>query len=169
MPNFKSWGHFDTFKSIQKWDLNGLKKIFNNNTSIDVSKPLKFEYVAPDDYNGDVFEALDAGKPISIVTPYSDRYAGSDGTQHLPYNLRNVHDPNTAEKYNVHAVKSTCIASWEYDPNTGDLTVYFTSDSSKGYLFPKVPKDVVKRWINAPSKGQYYWRVIRRYADYSIN
>ena len=169
MANFKSWGHFNTFKSIQKWDLNGLKKIFNNNTSIDVSKPLKFEYVAPEDYNGDVFEALDAGKPISIITPYSDRYSGSDGTQHLPYNLRNVQNPNAAEKYNVHAVKSTCIASWEYDPNTGDLTVYFTSDNSKGYLFPRVPKDVVKRWINAPSKGQYYWRVIRRYADYSIN
>ena len=139
MPNFKSWGHFNTFKSIQKWDLNGLKKIFNNNASIDVSKPLKFEYVAPDDYNGDVFEALDAGKPISIVTPYSDRYAQSDGTQHLPYNLRNVHNsPNSpAEKYNVHAVKSTCIASWDYDPNTGDLTVYFAGDciGGNGYLF----------------------------------
>lgn len=168
MPNFKSWGHFNTFKSIQKWDLNSLKKIFNN-TSIDVSKPLKFEYVAPDDYNGDVFEAIDAGRSISIITPYSDRYAGSDGTQHLPYNLRNVHNPNAAEKYNVHAIKSTCIASWDYNPSTGDLTVYFTGDSSKGYLFPKVPKDVVKRWINAPSKGQYYNKVIRRYADYSIN
>ena len=76
-----------------------LKKIFNNANKIDVSKPLKFEYVSPEDYNGDVFEAIDAGRSISIITPYSDRYAGSDGTQHLPYNLRDVHDPDKAAKW----------------------------------------------------------------------
>lgn len=146
--------NFNTFKSLQKWSIKTPKV-----KKLDDSKPLTFEYVM--NGNDSIDKALKEDRKISIKTPYSVRWL-DDNTlnEQLPYNL------STTDTDLIHPkeIASTCIDSWDYDPKTLDLDVYFTSSPTKAYTFPNVPKSVVLRWINAPSKGQFYWRVIRRYS-----
>lgn len=161
---FKSTFEYDNgFNKIPKWDI----KINKPTPKVNKQEEVKFEYVSPNGNKGfkEATDALDLGKKISIKTPMSVRWK-DDNTlnEQLPYDL------STKENDLIKPVdvESTCIDSWDYDPNTLDLDVYFVSNPSKAYRFPSVPKSVVKRWIYAPSKGQFYWRVIRRYSKRNI-
>lgn len=156
---FKSTFEYDAgFNKLPKWDLNT-----NRNVPKKVKEETTFEYISPENSKGvkGATDALDLGKKISIKTPMSVRYT-DDNTlnEQLPYNLSTTEDDIIHPEY----VESTCIDSWDYDPVTLDLDVYFAPNPTKAYRFPNVPKSVVKRWIYAPSKGQFYWRVIRRYS-----
>lgn len=139
---------FQAFKRFPKWNVQSseLPKIEVETT---------FEYVSPT--NERAGDALDSDKKISIKTPLSVRWK-DDGSFNEDVSVKedDIIKPSDVE--------STCIDSWDYDPITLDLDVYFVSNPSKAYRFPGVPKSVIKRWINAPSKGQFYKLVIRRYS-----
>lgn len=139
---------FKAFKRFPKWNVQSsdLPKIEVETT---------FEYVSPT--NERASDALDLDKKISVKTPLSVRWR-DDGSFNEDVSVKedDIIKPSDVE--------STCIDSWDYDPTTLDLDVYFVSNPSKAYRFPGVPKSVIKRWINAPSKGQFYQRVIRGYS-----
>lgn len=139
---------FKAFKRFPKWNVQSseLPKIEVETT---------FEYVSPT--NERASDALDLDKKISVKTPLSVRWK-DDGSFNEDVSVKedDIIKPSDVE--------STCIDSWDYDPTTLNLDVYFVSNPSKAYRFPGVPKSVIKRWINAPSKGQFYQRVIRGYS-----
>ena len=138
---------FKAFKRFPKWNVQSseLPKIQVETT---------FEYVSPT--NEKVDDALDLDKKISVKTPLSVRWKDDTFNEDVSVKEDEVLKPSDVE--------STCIDSWDYDPITLDLEVYFTSNPSKAYRFSGVPKSVIKRWIYAPSKGQFYQRVIRGYS-----
>ena len=138
---------FKAFKRFPKWNIQSseLPKIQVETT---------FEYVSPT--NEKVDDALDLDKKISIKTPLSVRWKDDTFNEDASVKEDDIIKPSDVE--------SNCIDSWDYDPITLDLDVYFVSNPSKAYRFPGVPKSVIKRWINAPSKGQFYQRVIRGYS-----
>lgn len=139
---------FKAFKRFPKWNVQSseLPKIQVETT---------FEYVSPT--NEKVDDALDLGKKISVKTPLSVRWKDDDSFNEDVF----VKEDDIIKPSDV---ESTCIDSWDYDPITLNLDVYFVSNPSKAYRFPGIPKSVIKRWITAPSKGQFYQRVIRGYS-----
>ena len=139
---------FQAFKRFPKWNVQSseLPKIEVETT---------FEYVSPT--NERASDALDLDKKISVKTPLSVRWK-DDGSFNEDVSVKEDEVLKSSD------VESTCIDSWDYDPITLNLDVYFVSNPSKVYRFPGVPKSVIKRWINAPSKGQFYQRVIRGYS-----
>ena len=161
--NFKSKFEYDAgFNKLPKWNINSKKA---PKVKMDADSPITFEYISQEGAKS-VTDALDQNKKISVKTPMSVRWT-EDGTLNealtdgqLPYSLSTKED----DILKPVDIKSTCIDSWDYNPSTLDLDVYFVSNPSKAYTFPGVPKSVVKRWILSPSKGQFYWRVIRRYS-----
>lgn len=165
MKGFQSFRKFKTkfeydagFNKLPKWDITQTKKA----PKVKMEEPITFEYISQEGAKS-VTDALDQNRKVSVKTPLSVRWT-EDGKLNangqLPYNLSTKED----DILKPVDIKSTCIDSWDYDPNTLDLDVYFVSNPSKAYTFPGVPKSVVKRWILSPSKGQFYWRVIRRYS-----
>ena len=159
---FKTKFEYDAgFNKLPKWDIK-VKKA----PKVKMDEPITFEYISQEGAKS-VTDALDQNRKVSVKTPLSVRWT-EDGTLNeaaladgqLPYSLSTKED----DILKPVDIKSTCIDSWDYDPNTLDLDVYFVSNPSKAYTFPGVPKSVVKRWILSPSKGQFYWRVIRRYS-----
>lgn len=52
-------------------------------------------------------------------------------------------------------IPSTAISRVRYNPKTKNLYVTFTS-GDKEYLFPNVPQDEVRKFLNASSKGRTY-------------
>lgn len=169
MKGFQSFRKFKTkfeydagFNKLPKWDIK-VKKA--PKVKMDSDAPITFEYISQEGAKS-VTDALDQNRKVSVKTPLSVRWT-SDGKLNedmtngqLPYNLSTKED----DILKPVDIESTCIDSWDYDPSTLDLDVYFVSNPSKAYTFPGVPKSVVKRWILSPSKGQFYWRVIRRYS-----
>ena len=158
--NFKTKFEYDAgFNKLPKWDIK-IKKA--PKVKMDSDAPITFEYISQEGAKS-VTDAIDQNRKVSVKTPLSVRWT-EDGTlnedMQLPYSLSTKED----DILKPVDIKSTCIDSWDYDPSTLDLDVYFVSNPSKAYTFPGVPKSVVKRWILSPSKGQFYWRVIRRYS-----
>lgn len=51
-------------------------------------------------------------------------------------------------------VASTAILRVEYDELSQELVVIFTS--GRLYTYYDVPRDVYQRFVNAPSKGQFF-------------
>lgn len=155
---FKTKFEYDAgFNKLPKWDIK-VKKA----PKVKMEEPITFEYISQEGAKS-VTDALDQNRKVSVKTPLSVRWT-EDGKlnedMQLPYSLSTKED----DILKPVDIKSTCIDSWDYDPSTLDLDVYFVSNPSKAYTFPGVPKSVVKRWIMSPSKGQFYWRVIRRYS-----
>lgn len=159
---FKTKFEYDAgFNKLPKWDDIKAKKA----PKVKMEEPITFEYISQEGAKS-VTDALDQNRKVSVKTPLSVRWT-EDGKlnedMQLPYSLSTKED----DILKPVDIKSTCIDSWDYDPSTLDLDVYFVSNPSnppKAYTFPGVPKSVVKRWILSPSKGQFYWRVIRRYS-----
>jgi lysyl-tRNA synthetase class 2 len=63
-------------------------------------------------------------------------------------------------------VVSSMIAGVEYDDETGELDVLFSS--GKTYRYFDVPEDIYARLLEAKSKGQFFNEVIKdeyRYAE----
>lgn len=62
-------------------------------------------------------------------------------------------------------VQSSNIDAVRYRPSTRTLEVRFGNGSV--YNYQSVPEDVVQRMLDAPSKGQYFHRYIRKNYIYS--
>jgi hypothetical protein len=56
-------------------------------------------------------------------------------------------------------IRSTCIASLEYTPESGDLVVTFTDGSQ--YPYHQVSMINLLRWYNDVSQGSFYNREVR--------
>lgn len=59
-------------------------------------------------------------------------------------------------------IPSTAISRVRYNPKTKNMYVTFTS-GDKEYLFPNVPEDVVRKFLNSSSKGRNYHLRVRPY------
>lgn len=59
--------------------------------------------------------------------------------------------------------QSTAIDTIDYNPKKQDLLVKFRG-GTKRYLFPKVPEEVVRKWLNASSKGRFYNKNIKQFS-----
>ena len=70
---------------------------------------------------------------------------------------------NFSDQEHINMVDSTAIDSVKYNKKTGDATVTFRN-SSKGYVFPNVPQDVIDGMKGQPSKGRYYHKAIKPYS-----
>lgn len=60
---------------------------------------------------------------------------------------------------------SSAIHAIEYDVKGRELTIYFRSNESKGYSYPKVPIQEVRGLFRAESKGRYYHQVLKKYGQ----
>lgn len=58
---------------------------------------------------------------------------------------------------------SSAINAIGYDPKTEVLTIYFNSDTNKGYDYPNVPIQEVRDFFKAASKGQFYHKRLKKY------
>lgn len=76
-----------------------------------------------------------------------------------------VADAENARVYETE-VPSTAIRKVKYDPKTESLYVSFT-DSNKKYFYPRVPKSLIEKWMNAGSKGQFFLNNI--HDQYTLN
>lgn len=63
----------------------------------------------------------------------------------------------------THQGNSTAIQAFKYNPKTEDLDVVFRS-SPKKYTFPDVPTETVEQWLEEPSKGKGYHKLIKPYS-----
>lgn len=59
----------------------------------------------------------------------------------------------------TYSVQSSAITSIDYDPRSQTLTVTFTHRGS--HTYPGVPEALVKAFLAAPSKGQFFNANIR--------
>ena len=121
---------------------------------------LTFDKLSGKDFNYDVQKGLDKNRKIKVTNPQSARVS-VNGKQML----KGRYHPKDDEVMNEEDIDSTAIESFEYDPKSSVLTIWF-KNGEKGYDFPDVPKSVVEKFIAAPSKGEFYHQVIR---NYSIN
>lgn len=71
----------------------------------------------------------------------------------------------TNERRNI-SVDSTAIKKFTYDPKTQGLTVQFQGNS-KQYFYPGVPEELIRQWIEASSKGEFFLSNI--HDQYSMN
>lgn len=72
-------------------------------------------------------------------------------------------DPSGEESEIEVSTPSTAVSKYTYDPKSKDLYLTFTS-SSKEYCYPNVPKEVIKDFGMAPSKGRFVHDVITGYS-----
>lgn len=64
------------------------------------------------------------------------------------------------------SIPSTAIKSFTYDPKTESLYVRFTK-GNKTYFYPRVPKELIQKWMKAPSKGEFFFANI--HDQYTLN
>lgn len=64
------------------------------------------------------------------------------------------------------SIPSTAIKSFTYDPKTESLYVKFQG-SKKTYFYPRVPVDLIEKWMKAPSKGSFFFENI--HDQYTLN
>lgn len=58
-------------------------------------------------------------------------------------------------------IPSTAIGRVRYNPETENLYVTFRNGNGKEYLFPNVPPEKVRKFLNAGSKGRYYGKYVK--------
>ena len=58
------------------------------------------------------------------------------------------------------SIPSTAIAKIKYNPHNEILKVKFTSGNKEYTYRPGVPEDLIRRWLEAPSKGEFFMRNI---------
>ena len=63
------------------------------------------------------------------------------------------------------SVPSTAIADIRYNPKSEGLNVKFQGGKTS-YFYPRVPLELIQRWMKAPSKGEFFMRNI--HDQYSI-
>ena len=118
---------------------------------------------------------LQKGKEIDMTAPMSERFFfKAEGPGERSYKFKG-HGKETAgyeglfthrqmeqagEKLGgpdvgVADIASTAIHRVRYNPETKNLYVTFVG-GDKEYLFPNVPEDAVKKFLNASSKGRHY-------------
>lgn len=118
---------------------------------------LTFDKLSGKDFNYDVQRGLDKDRKIKVTNPQSTRVNGM---------LKGRYIPKDDETLQENDIDSTAIESFEYDPKSSILTIWFKGGDGAGYDFPDVPKRVVEQFIAAPSKGEFYNQVI---TNYSVN
>ena len=113
----------------------------------------------------------------STTTPHELRpYNKRDVERHGDFNLRYQYEDGADVK-----VDSSWIGAFsfrqmggdfggEQDPrDIGDMTMKTLKasiNSEQGiYLYPSVPRSVMNRMMKWPSKGQFYWGVLRHYSN----
>ena len=64
-------------------------------------------------------------------------------------------------------VESSSIHSIGYDETTRTLEIQFQGDSERIYQYENVPPDVHQELMNADSKGQTFWRLVRDSYQYT--
>lgn len=116
---------------------------------------------------------IDSGKKVSISNPQSSRWQISKEDQKQRGLTKNdtLYTADDIADMQVDAKKETSVASSaidkiNYNPKTGDLDIKYKS-GKKEYRFPKVPAEVVKEFLDSPSKGKYLAYIIK--PRYSIN
>ena len=62
-------------------------------------------------------------------------------------------------------VGSSAIHAVAYNTKKKMLTIYFTSDEDKGYEYPNVPIGDVRDFFKSNSKGSFYHRRLKKYAQ----
>lgn len=125
---------------------------------------------------------LDKGKEIDFSNPKSERYYfDGDLGQRATGNMVNAKtsgwtglftkrqmneagEPIEQKDVDTAHIDSTAIQRIRYNPKTGDLYITFKNGKGTQYLFPNVPEDVVRRFLNASSKGRYYNREVKKYS-----
>lgn len=112
-------------------------------------------------------DRLESNKSITLNNPQSSRYQISKDDlkergltkQGSYYTSDDIADMKVDVTKEV-PVSSTAIRKLKYNPKTEKLSVQYTS-GNKEYDFPKVPKEVVEEFLDAPSKGKYMAHVVR--------
>jgi lysyl-tRNA synthetase class 2 len=61
--------------------------------------------------------------------------------------------------------ESSDVTGYTYNKTTKKLTVSF--HKGRDYTYSNVPEQVVLGWLDAPSKGKYFWRNIRNSYSFS--
>ena len=54
---------------------------------------------------------------------------------------------------------SSDVTGYEYDTETQQLIVSF--HKGRPYTYSNVPKEIILGWLDASSKGRYFWQHIR--------
>ena len=126
---------------------------------------------------------LEKGKAVDMTAPMSERFffkkegpgertyaAKGHGKETAGYEGLFTHRQmeKAGEKMGgpdvgVADIASTAIHRVRYNPKTKNLYVTFVG-GDKEYLFPNVPEDAVKKFLNASSKGRHYGLRIKPYA-----
>ena len=104
-------------------------------------------------YDGDLGEYDPKNKKYKLNYGYSGLYTG-----------KQISEGTSGGGFEEHNVDSTAIDHVTYNPETENLGVSFRSNPSKVYDFPGVPESLVSRFINAPSKGTFYHKQIKKYS-----
>lgn len=60
---------------------------------------------------------------------------------------------------------SSAIHTITYSTKKKMLTIYFTSNEDKGYEYPNVPMSDVRDFLQSDSKGSFYHRRLKKYAQ----
>ena len=69
--------------------------------------------------------------------------------------------PTDWSKIKRKGVKSSNLRTVGYNPKSQEMIIEFKSGHI--YKFLKIPKDIYKRLMRAPSKGRYFYYTIRMY------
>lgn len=99
----------------------------------------------------------------SVVNP--DRLEDFYRTNKEFFEKKDKMNRTNNERRNI-AIDSTAIKNFSYDPKTEGLTVQFQGNSKK-YFYPGVPVDLIRKWIDASSKGEFFLSNI--HDQYSMN
>lgn len=97
-------------------------------------------------------------KPTSFRTKYSSRTDSSDKGVDIGLNAKEHH--KEGEKASSYEVASTAVQKMEYNPDTNDCKVTFTSNPKK-YNY-KMTKDEFEEFYRAPSKGRHVNNVMKQ-------
>lgn len=99
----------------------------------------------------------------SVENP--DRLEDFYNTNKAFFKSKDEANTTTNERRNI-SIDSTAIKQFSYDPKTEGLTVQFQKNSKK-YFYPRVPVSLIKQWIEANSKGEFFLSNI--HDQYSMN
>lgn len=111
-----------------------------------------------DGNNRDIEKATDRGRKTVVTNPNSKRWSSSysDNPDLTSDDVADMDEQwGSSTDLQEHSVESTAVHSVSYDPKTGDLGVVFQPGNGKEYIYPNVPKEVYKEFMDATSKGKY--------------
>lgn len=118
----------------------------------------KKSFDGTDGNNRDIEKATDRGRKTVVTNPNSKRWSSSysDNPDLTSDDVADMDEQwGSSTDLQEHSVESTAVHSVSYDPKTGDLGVVFQPGNGKEYIYPNVPPQVYKEFLDSPSKGKY--------------